>query len=173
MPPPATETPAAPVLRRAAPADLPAIVRRWRELIAVHAGLASDHAPTLYALAPHAEQTYTATVRGQMSDRDCLVLVVETPGLTTDVDAYLTAGLGLRQPVFAQREVGMFFDVAVRPEARRRGLATLLVDEAERWFARRGVQWTQVDFSPGNSLASGFWRRRGFEPVLAEAYRRL
>ena len=155
------------------PADLPALVRRWRELMTVHAGLEARLAGPLYALAPHGEQTYAATLRGQMGDRDCLVLVIDRPDHPADLDAYLTAGLGLRQPVFEAREVGMFFDLAVRPEVRRRGLATALADEAERWFAARGVKWAQVDFSLGNHLASGFWRQRGFEPVVAQAYRRL
>ncbi len=163
------QTPATPIVRRAAPTDLPAIVRRWQELMEAHAALDAD----LYALAPHAAETYAATVRAQMSDRDRLVLVVAGPAGTTEVDAYLTAGLGLRQPVFAEREVGMYFDVAVRPGARRHGLATALVEEAERWFRKRGVRWVQVDFSPKNALADAFWRNRGFDPLLSEAYRRL
>jgi ribosomal-protein-alanine N-acetyltransferase len=158
--------PGAPLrIRRGLPADLPAIVRRWRELVAEHAAFAPD----LYALAPHADATYAATVRGQMTDRESLVLVVEGVG---DIDAYLTGGLGLRAPVYAVREIGMIFDLAVRPERRREGLGAALLAEAGRHFAARGVERLQVDFNPENGAARGFWTRNGFETLCVEAYRR-
>jgi len=166
---PATPMPAPAVrIRRATPADLPAIVRRWRELVAEHAALAPD----LYALAPHANATYTATVRGQMADRDALVLVAVTPD-GADLDGYLTAASGLRAPVFVVRDIGMIYDVAVRPERRRAGVGTALLAEAARHFAARGVERLQVDFNPGNLSARGFWTRNGFKVLCAEAYRRL
>lgn len=153
-------------IRRGAPADLPGIVARWQELMALHAAVDAS----LFALAPHAPQTYAATVRGQMSDRDCLVLVAPSGDA---IDAYLTAGLGLRAQVFAEREIGMIFDVAVRPERRGQGLGAALVAEAEAWFRRRGATFAQVDFAPANTAASGFWQAQGFVTLLAEAYRKL
>lgn len=161
MPPPAVR------IRRATPADLPAIVRRWRELVAEHA----DLAPDLYGLAPHADATYAATVRGQMADRDALVLVA-TPPDGGEIDGYLTGGLGLRAPVYVVREIGMIFDLAVRPERRRAGVGAALLAEAGRIFAGRGVERLQVDYNPDNPSARGFWTRNGFETLCVEAYRR-
>jgi ribosomal protein S18 acetylase RimI-like enzyme len=154
-------------IRRATPADLPAIVRRWRELVAEHVALAPD----LYALAPHADATYAATVRGQMTDRDALVLVA-TPADDREIDGYLTGGLGLRAPVYVVREIGMIYDLAVRPERRRAGIGAALLAEAGRVFAARGVERLQVDFNPENPSARDFWTRNGFEALCVEAYRR-
>lgn len=156
-----------PLVRRAAPADLPALVERWRELMAAHAAL---H-PALYALAPHAAETYAATLRRQLSERDTLVLAAEDAA--GGIAGFLSGGIGLRSPIYAEREVGMIFDLAVRPDRRRQGVGQALLAEAEVWFRRRGVEWIQVDFAPGNALSRGFWTARGFEVLLSEGYRRV
>ncbi len=159
-------------IRRAAPTDLPAIVDRWRELMAVHTALHS----ALYALAPHAAETYAATVRRQMSDVSCVVLVAEGAaaepgGRAATLDGYLTGGVGLRAPIYAHREVGMIFDVSVRPDCQRNGVGTALLATVDAWFTRKGLDFIQVDFAPGNALSEAFWRKNGFEVLLSEAYR--
>lgn len=153
-------------VRLATPEDIPAIVERWRELMAAHAALDPD----LYRLAPHAPQTYGAFVRRRMGDRRTAVFVAPDGD---DLAGYVVGGVGRRAPVFAVQDVGMIFDLAVRPDRRRSGVGRALVEAIAEWFRRHDVSWLQVNHSPANESATAFWRALGFRVLLSEAYRPL
>lgn len=156
------------LIRAATPADLPAIIDRWRELMALHHALD----PALYALDDNGEATYRAFVRRQIDKRDSVVLVADdAPG--AGLAGYLVGGLGQRAPMFRIRAIGMIHDLAVRPDRRRRGIARALVAGAVEHFRRRGVDCLQVDYDPQNPEAVAFWTAAGFAPRLVEAYQRL
>lgn len=152
------------IVRDATPLDLPALVALWQGLVAHHAQAGDP----LWAVAPHAPETYAAFLRQQMGLRRSKVLLAEAPD---GVAGYLVGAIGQRAAVWAQREIGMVFDLVVQPEARRSGVATRLLDAASAFFAARGVTWVQVNYSPHNAEAAGFWTSRGFRPLLIEAYR--
>lgn len=152
-------------IRRAHPGDIPAILVAWRTLMAAHQAID----PTLYRTAPHAEATYRAFLRRHLDKSGSVVLVALIDGRT--LAGYLTGGTGQRAPMFAVREVGMIFDLAVEPAWRRRGVGRALVDQAVEHFRRKGIGYVQVNFDPGNDSASGFWPAQGFRTLLCEAYR--
>lgn len=52
--------------------------------------------------------------------------------------------------------------IAVAPEARRRGVAGLLVDDAIRWLMRRGATTALVNTGVENAAASALYTGRGF-----------
>lgn len=159
-------------IRRATLDDLPQILERWSELIAHHQ---SVH-PDLFVLAPHARGTYGAFLRTQMANRSSLVLVASlgvplgTHGVRL-IDGFLSGAFGQRAPHFVERDVGMIFDVAVRPEARGHGIGQQLVAEAERIFSKRGIKWLQADYAPSNDSAARFWQADGLKPLLVGGYR--
>lgn len=155
---------ATPTIRRATIADLPAIVDRWTELMAAH----TDLDPVLYGTADHAPGTYRAFVRRHLGKTNAIVLVAERDGA---ICGYLLGGQGRRSPIYAVGVVGMIFDLAVQPQARRLGVGRALVDAAFAWFDARGLSHVQVNFSTCNPSASAFWPALGFQPFLCEAYR--
>jgi ribosomal protein S18 acetylase RimI-like enzyme len=150
-------------IRPAHPDDLPQMVSRWTELVAAHAALSPD----LYALTEGAPGTWRAMARRQMGDSDGLALVAVRRG---EIEGYLLGGVGRRAPYYAVREVGMIFDLAVRPASRRAGIGASLAAAARTHFKTRGVRWLQVNVSPDNPGAAGFWQTQGFKTLLTEAY---
>jgi len=58
-----------------------------------------------------------------------------------------------------------FLSVAVRADARGRGLGTALVSRVQAILAHHGVHRFSAAYVPGNPLSSVFWPARGFEPV--------
>jgi hypothetical protein len=100
----------------------------------------------LWQPAPHAEETYLAFLRHQLTLRRSLVLLAETrfrpaPGRPgrVEVEGYLVGALGQRAPVWAIRS--------------------------------HGAEYVQVNYAQDNAEAVGFWTARGFRPLLVEAYR--
>lgn len=55
-------------------------------------------------------------------------------------------------------------DTCVHPDYRRQGIATRLVNEAERLARLRGAHWLHVDFEPHLET---FYRGCGFRPTAA------
>lgn len=153
-----------PTVRPAIVADIPRIVLRWKELIETHVALD----PQLFALADHAPGTYGRFIRRQLDEKNSVVLVAPHED---DLAGYLVGAVGHRAPVFAVREVGMIFDLAVRPDLRRQGFGRALFEGARDWFRRRNIEWMQVSFAPGNPASSTFWPGLDFRVLLQEGYR--
>lgn len=156
-----------PVVRPARPGDLTDIVARWRDLMDAHETID----PVLYAIEPHAQNTYRAFVRRHMDKPGSVVLVAEGDG--AGVAGYLVGGAGQRAPMFQVRQVGMIFDLVVDPKKRRQGIGEALVEAAVARFKRHGLTYVQVNFDPQNASAAGFWPSQGFNTLLCEAYRPL
>jgi ribosomal protein S18 acetylase RimI-like enzyme len=64
-------------------------------------------------------------------------------------------------------------DVYVRPEARRRGLATELMRELAAGLRDLGAQWVSLDVLTTNRAALALWERLGFAEVQAVLATRL
>jgi GNAT superfamily N-acetyltransferase len=69
--------------------------------------------------------------------------------------------------VSADAELGGIFDLAVRPEFRRRGLGARIAAAAAHWAAARGARWLWAQVSSSNTASLGL----NFTLGLREAYR--
>jgi len=61
---------------------------------------------------------------------------------------------------------GTLYRLAVRPSYRRRGIATMLVSEAEQWLRDRGARRMHLIASrAGGETAESFWISARYEPT--------
>ena len=58
---------------------------------------------------------------------------------------------------------GEFYRLAVSPEVRRRGVARILVDTAEKWMAEQGCHRMTALVEKDHPWATGFWTAAGYE----------
>ncbi|HAI99335.1 MAG TPA: hypothetical protein DCL97_01570 [Dehalococcoidia bacterium] len=58
---------------------------------------------------------------------------------------------------------GEFYRLAVSPEVRRRGVAWMLVDTAEKWMAEQGCHRITALVEKDHPWATGFWTAAGYE----------
>ena len=70
-------------------------------------------------------------------------------------------------------QVGHVSHVYVAPDHRRHGVATALLQHADRWFAGQGITYVQISWQPTNQLADASWRAAGFEPYRVHGRRRI
>lgn len=61
----------------------------------------------------------------------------------------------------------------VSQEFRNQNIGSQLVQEAEYWFASRGVNIVELSYMAGNSLAENVWVKLGFKPFRIFAYKDL
>jgi len=71
-----------------------------------------------------------------------------------------------------ENSVGAIVTVDVLPVYRRRGVATLLLAEAERRLAAGGIRLIELETATDNEAAVAFWKRHGYriEAVLKRYY---
>jgi ribosomal protein S18 acetylase RimI-like enzyme len=122
-------------IRRAGPADIPAVLELWR--VAETVPTVTDSASALRTLIAH--------------DPDAL-LVAESGGQL--VGSVIIAWDGWR---------GSFYRLAVRCGQRRSGMATALIREGEARLRSRGARRLQAIVAGDQTAALRFWEAVGFE----------
>jgi GNAT superfamily N-acetyltransferase len=100
-------------------------------------------------------------VLSQLSDRARFALAVE---------ALSGRPLGVCVGVSEEGWLGLF-SLTVTPDARRRGIATSVVDALESWAATTGAEHTYLQVEASNSAALAFYAERGFHISHSYHYR--
>lgn len=62
------------------------------------------------------------------------------------------------------KHVGEIIACWVEPSDRREGIASALVEQAEKWFASKGMRYVEIDYMVGNSEADAFWNQTEYKP---------
>ncbi len=70
-------------------------------------------------------------------------------------------------PMLASKRLGVITELYVLPSHRGRGIASRLVEEAQRILASRGVEHVAAEFPTQNYVAEGFYKSRGFRPYTS------
>jgi GNAT superfamily N-acetyltransferase len=115
-----------------------------------------------------------ADVSGIDGTRETAELVLAQLGdrarFATAVDARSSEILGVGIGVAEEGWVGLFSLAVVAP-ARRRGVATAIVDTLESWAATAGAEATYLQVEADNAAALSFYAARGFHIAHSYHYR--
>jgi ribosomal protein S18 acetylase RimI-like enzyme len=155
------------IVRAAAPADAPALGRLGALLLRTHHEFDRQR---FIAPRPDSEQGYAWFLGSQLENDQALVCVAEQEGR---VVGYVYAGIEPMSWKELRDEAGFIHDVAVSEDARGRGIATALVEEAMRWFAERHVPRVVLWTAAPNAAARRLFERLGFRHTMLEMTREL
>lgn len=145
------------IVRRAARADAPGIVKLWRELV-------DHHRPFDPYLRRRAggERIFGKWIRSAIKSRKHLVLVAECKGRLAGFGMALTRNM---PPPMRQRPYAFVSDMCVTRSARRRGVGKSLFLGVQEWARGKGFSRLEVGYLPANRHAISFWRKMGFRPI--------
>jgi ribosomal protein S18 acetylase RimI-like enzyme len=76
-------------------------------------------------------------------------------------------------PIMLENERAEITDLGVRDDARRRGIASRLVDAAFDWIREGGISRVEVHVASANAEGQAFWRTRGFGDLMDVLHKRL
>lgn len=124
----------------------------------------------LFALRPGAETRIRALLAGQLDAADVAVFVFDDAG---DLPGFCSVRVDRAPPILVEVERAEITDLGVREDARRRGIARVLVDAALGWLGERGVARVEVRVASQNPEGQGFWRALGFADHVDVLHRRL
>lgn len=140
-------------VRRAKPSDRAAAVALWTRLHREH-----EAQDARYRLSDDAAQRW-ATDFGTWARSDAdRVWLAEADG---DTVGLLTAHLYAPAPTFQPAVMVYVDDLYVAPEARGRGVAGLLLDEARAWARANGATEIRAGVLAANPPGRAFWEGQG------------
>lgn len=154
-------------IRRATPADLPALGRLGAMLLCAHHGFDPQR-----FMAPRdaPEQGYAWFLGTQLDEADAVVFVAERGG---GIVGYVYAGLEPPSWKELREAAGFVHDVAVDESARQQGVATALIAAAEGWLRARGAPRVVLWTAQQNVTAQRLFERAGFRRTMIEMTKEL
>jgi GNAT superfamily N-acetyltransferase len=154
-------------IRRAIPADLPALGRLGALLIRTHYGFDRER---FMKASPGAEDGYAAFLRRELQNEDVAVFVAERDG---SVIGYLYAGIEPQSWKELRERAGFIHDVVVAESGRRSGVAAGLIETALDWMRSRGLSRALLWTATQNHAAQMLFSRIGFRPTMLEMTKEL
>lgn len=154
-------------VRRATPADLPALGRLGAHLMRVHYAFDRRRfiAPT-----GNPEAGYAQFLGTQIDAADATVLVAERGGA---IVGYVYAGIEPFSWKELREAAGFVHDIVVDAAERRTGVAGALMDAAIAWVEAQGVRSVMLWTAAPNDGAQRLFERLGFRRTMIEMTRDL
>ena len=152
-------------------------IARLREIDQVSAlwTLITEHHATLDPLfrmrrGPVAEGELRELLRALHRDPDAEILIYDRNGTP---EGLCIVRIDRAPPILEETERAEITDLGVRPALRRRGIARLLVEEAQAWVRDRGVARIEIQVATGNVEGQAFWRAIGYADLMDVLHKRL
>lgn len=164
---PARDEPTPVIVRRATPADLPAVGRLGALLVAAHYDFDKKRfiAPTRQT-APG----YASFLGSQLEQPNVVVLVAVE---NDEVIGYTYAGVEGRDWMSLRGRAGVLYDIIVDPERRRRGVGRMLLDATMESLESFGAPQLVLSTAERNVAAQRLFASAGFRPTMIEMTRDL
>ncbi len=149
-------------IRRATPADLPALGRLGALLVREH----HDFDPKRFIPATsETEAGYAWYLSTQLEVTNVAVMVAEENG---EVVGYTYAGLEGRDYMALRGPAGALYDIVVDPAKRRRGVGRLLIDAALAFLKDLGAPRVVLSTATRNDAAQHLFESVGFRRTMIE-----
>ena len=152
-------------IRDAQPRDLDRVAALWTAITDHHREI-----DPLFTMRRDADAALRDLLEAMQRDPETLILVYDEQG---DLSAMLIARIDQQPPIMQETQRAEISDLGVRDDARRRGIAGVLVEAAFDWIRASGVERVEVNVARANQEGQAFWRAKGFGDLMDVLQRRL
>ena len=143
-------------IRLAAPADLPQINELYQQFYTSHAALQ----PAYFQPTTENGDFPKRTIENPEAD-----ILVAAENNTILGFAHITESKTLPHPPIVQHSYATVVDLMVRPDRRRRGVATALLAACKTWAAARKLEYLELKVLTENRDAIKLYEKTGFTPA--------
>ena len=130
--------------------------------------------PLRWALRPDIQERYTRWITANRTNPQWLFIVAREKPVdsgqihTGDVIGGLAAAINEEIPIYQYTHYAFIHDLAVREDARRRGVGRALVDYARQWAGAKGVNQLRLMVAEPNTAARELFQTSGFQATYRE-----
>lgn len=150
---------AAPILARPARVeDTAALKAIWLQFMREH-----ERCDRSFALADDGLLRWEEMVLELMGRDDTFVFVAQSE---QEILGFCLGWTARNPNIYKVVEIGFLSELAVTPQARRKGVGRRLMQQARAWFGRQGLQQFQLSTAVWNDEAQKFWTALGGRPLL-------
>lgn len=157
------------IVRLAERRDLEQLGRLGALLVTTHHAF---DAHRFFAPRGDVEEGYARFLGQELENPEAVIYVAERSGAAEpDLLGYVYAGLEAPSWKELRDAAGFIHDLVVRPDARGRGLAKLLLERASEWLEQRGAPRVMLWAAEQNGPAQRLFERVGFRRTMVEMTR--
>jgi ribosomal protein S18 acetylase RimI-like enzyme len=153
------------IIRRAEARDLPALGQLGALMVKIHHGYDSAR---FMEPGDDVAEGYAWFLGTELGQEDVLVLVADLAG---QVVGYVYAGLEPHSWKELREPAGFIHDLVVEESARRRGIATQLLESAAAWLETHGAPRVMLWTAQKNESAKRLFESLGFRRTMIEMTR--
>ncbi len=128
--------------------------------------------PLRWALRPDIQERYTRWITGNRANSDWLFVIArrkrQHAEASTEVLGGLAAAINQEIPIYQFTHYAFIHDLAVRPDARRHGIANALIQYSRQWAHDKGVNQLRLMAAEKNTAAKALFEKFGFQTTYAE-----
>lgn len=160
-------------IREATVKDVPAIVRLWEEFVKEHDETVIKNNPKIR---PYLIKKRSASIifekfaRKSIMSKNSAVHVAEVNGTPV---GYSLIQVKTAIPVFRLEKIGYICDLFVKKEFRNRKISSRLMDEAMKWFKKKGIEQISLAVYKDNEFAHSIYKKWGFIDNQIEMRRKI
>jgi len=144
------------IIRDAVPDDLADMTSLWKEFMDFHKNLDS-----FFSRKESGHIQWASFMEKNMTDDQWKIIAAEDD---LEIIGFCTAAVIKNPPVMELSEFGYIQDMAVKENARSKGIGKLMLTEAEKWFKSKQINRIELNVLVKNQLAESFWEKQQYKP---------
>ncbi|MFQ5647898.1 MAG: GNAT family N-acetyltransferase [Candidatus Aenigmatarchaeota archaeon] len=154
-------------IRKARLADVPEILRLWKELFRYHKKFKSVQ--PFVKMRPDAPKIMDRYIRRSIRSRYSLVLVAEEGKLA----GYCITHIKKNIPVYSESKLGYICDIYVQKKNRGKGISSGFKKEVVAWLKKNKIKQMEIAIWWGNESARKVYRKWGLREFDLRLRKRL
>lgn len=144
------------LIRKATIKDSESIISLMKELIDLHAGFDSSYK----RFSEYSKEDLRTYIDETADSKDKIILIAEDG---KKILGYFIGEITEAPYYSKEKKIGVVADTVVDPRNRATGILTAMLEEAQKWFAKKKVNFVELSVDARNSDAIAAWRKLGFE----------